>query len=65
MANREHLARLKDSVGQWNSWKESNDEVEIDLSGADLCDARLVYADLSGADLSGANLREAILGGAD
>ena len=66
MANQEQLARLEDSVEEWNQWREENPKVEIDIIGTILGEvyrngARLRRADLSGADLSGANLREADL----
>ena len=52
MANPEQLERIKGGVAQWNLWRASNDELEINLSGANLRDACLIYADLSFADLS-------------
>jgi hypothetical protein len=47
MANEEHLARLKQGVGDWNGWRVSNLGVQPDL-----CDADLRRADLYGAILT-------------
>lgn len=63
MANPEHLDILKQGVEVWNRWRKENDEIDPDLSyanlqGAELQSAELAYADLSDADLSNANLRE-------
>lgn len=68
MAHPEHLAKLKEGVPAWNSWRIHSDIVP-DLSGANLSRASLVGADLSKADfhaanLYGANLRAANLYGA-
>jgi uncharacterized protein YjbI with pentapeptide repeats len=60
MANREHLAKLREGPEAWNQWREEQEDVVPDLSGADLN-----WADLSGADLSGADLIEADLSAAD
>jgi hypothetical protein len=74
MANREHLAKLKEGVEAWNDWRKANPGIAPDLSsadlgGQDLREANLSAADLSAASLSGAvlslaNLREAKLFGA-
>jgi uncharacterized protein YjbI with pentapeptide repeats len=66
MAKPDHLARLTNSVPEWNSWRTANQGIKPDLSeaylsgadlkGADLSEANLIRADLSGADLSEANL---------
>jgi uncharacterized protein YjbI with pentapeptide repeats len=65
MANKEHLARLKQGVEAWNQWREAaNPDIQADLHGADLRNADLAGADLAGADLAGADLREADLTGA-
>jgi hypothetical protein len=34
MANKEHLARLKQGVKAWNQWREANIHIKPDLSGA-------------------------------
>jgi len=59
MANKEHLAILKQGVEVWNRWREENSHIRPDLSGV-----RLSRAKLSGANLSGANLSSACLWGA-
>jgi hypothetical protein len=78
MANKEHLARLKEGVDEWNFWikeKRSHDATfrpqlgEADLAGmhllgADLRHAILIQADLRGSNLGVAMLNEAILLGA-
>src|SRR2546428_200343 len=74
MANQEHLNMLKQGVKAWNQWRQEQQDVIPDLSGAnlsgaslskaDLSCADLRRADLSGADLSEANLSNAHLNGA-
>jgi uncharacterized protein YjbI with pentapeptide repeats len=44
MADEEHLARLKEGVKMWNSWREVNRDVQPDLTGADLTGADLTEA---------------------
>ncbi len=75
MAKPEHLAKLEESVEDWNMWRHDNPEIvpafwgadleEADLRGAYLNSADLEEADLSGADLRDADLREAKLRDAD
>jgi uncharacterized protein YjbI with pentapeptide repeats len=65
MANDEHLAILKQGVEVWNKWRDENQYVRPDLSGADLSMANLSWADLSWANLKGANLSMANLKGAN
>jgi uncharacterized protein YjbI with pentapeptide repeats len=75
MANSEHLAKLKEGVGAWNSWRKATLKIAPDLSeadlsranfsGAELSFARLSRADLSGAHLNNADLYSADLSGAD
>jgi uncharacterized protein YjbI with pentapeptide repeats len=60
MANPEHLAKLREGVEAWNSWRRERPDVGPNLSRADL---RGVY--LHGADLHVANLSEADLTGAN
>jgi uncharacterized protein YjbI with pentapeptide repeats len=60
MANPEHLARLKSGVAAWNAWRQENNAVRPDLSGADLHCECLDHVDLHGADLRGADLTHAI-----
>jgi len=56
MANPKHLAKLKEGVESWNSWRRNNEFNEVDLSGADLSDVNFSEADLSGVDLKRASL---------
>lgn len=56
MANKEHLSLIKQGVTSWNQWRQENNSIKPDISGADLSGA-----DLSGANLRGANLRWATL----
>jgi len=61
MANKKHLAKLKEGVTVWNAWRAENEEIwpdlsEANLTGADLRGADLARANLDGADLRGANL---------
>ena len=70
MANMEQLEKIKQSIDDWNKWREENPEAVIDLGGADLRNALLRKADLTkanlfGATLTDANLREATLIGAN
>ena len=70
MANRKHLAKLKEGVKSWNQWRKQNPEAQpdlgdADLKGANLSGARLSEAVLSGVDLQGANLSKADLSGAN
>jgi uncharacterized protein YjbI with pentapeptide repeats len=66
MANRRHLAWLKQGVTAWNQWREANRNIEPDLSGAHLTEATLGWArtTLGCADLRGANFSRANLMGA-
>src|SRR5215207_4519245 len=66
MANKKHVALLKQGVGAWNAWRRTSPRVRPSLSGASLfgatlCGAHLREADLGGADLSYADLRGADL----
>ena len=60
MANKKHVALLKQGVAAWNAWRHENRTISPNLSGADLA-----RADLRGAYLLGADLRRAILSGAN
>jgi hypothetical protein len=70
MANKEHLARLKQGVDAWNRWRNQSGGTLPDLSranlyGADLFDVDFHGVDLHGARLDAANLSRANLHGAD
>ena len=56
MANKEHLARLKQGVDAWNAWRGENPTIHPRLLEADLSGACLTGAILTGADLSGAHI---------
>lgn len=64
MVDPDALARLRRSVGGWNTWRAAN-RGPVDLSGVDLIGARLAGADLSRVALVGAYLIGADLRGAD
>ncbi|HVP49880.1 MAG TPA: toll/interleukin-1 receptor domain-containing protein [Candidatus Bathyarchaeia archaeon] len=61
MANPEHLAILKQGVGNWNKWRHDHSDVKPDLSRSNLQEASLRGANLTRADLAGANLAVADL----
>jgi uncharacterized protein YjbI with pentapeptide repeats len=65
MANKEHLARLKQGVEAWNQWRRENPDARPDLSQANLTGAHLVEADLSDTNLFWADLAHANLQNAD
>ena len=80
MANKKHVARLKQGVEAWNQWRRENPRIRPNLSRADLIRASLrgadlrrtnlgkadlSHADLRGAQMSGADLRGAALRGAE
>ncbi len=69
MANREHLAKIKEGVKAWNDWIKAKplediraDRSGVDLSAVNLRSADLIAVNLSGANLSGKNLSRAQLG---
>ena len=55
MADEEHLQILKQDV---KAWREEHLDLRIDLSGADLYEANLIYANLDRATLTDAYLWE-------
>jgi uncharacterized protein YjbI with pentapeptide repeats len=65
MADSEQLAKLKEGVKAWNSWREKNPEIPIDLTQANLRDKDLSLINLSEANLNQAKFNEAKLRGAD
>src|SRR3954466_4705977 len=56
MANKKHVARLKQGVEAWNQWRRMNPKIRPNLSRADL-----IRASLRGADLRRTNLGKADL----
>lgn len=65
MAIVEQLHFLNQGVPTWNSWRESNPKVDVDLSAADLHGADLGSVNLHGALLSQSNMNGANLTRAD
>jgi uncharacterized protein YjbI with pentapeptide repeats len=65
MANEEHLAKLREGVAAWNSWRKEKPGVKPDLRYADLHGMELDGADLSGSNLCRANLVNVSLREAD
>src|SRR6516164_4751999 len=65
MANEEHVALLKQGVAAWNTWRDANLDIYVDLRKADLIGANLREANLGKVNLSDANLKGANLKGAN
>src|ERR1035437_4352963 len=63
MANPEHLNRLLSGIEAWNTWR-TQDNVVVDLSGANLAKAELPGANLWGAHLHRVTFHGANLAGA-
>ena len=65
MASQEHLNILKQGVDAWNTWRETNPNVEPDLSGADFCEPIFSNSNIEdgdfGADFSGVDFSRAYL----
>jgi len=61
MANKEHLAILRQGVDVWNEWREKHPDVAPDLSRSDLSEVDLSGVNLYEAELQEANLRSADL----
>ena len=61
MANRKHLAKLKEGVKAWNEWRRLANDVVVDLRGADLVGGNLEEVDLSQANVAEADFRKANL----
>lgn len=56
MANEEHVKIIKKGVSAWNQWREDNQNIQPDLSEADLRAENLANANLSDTLLNGAKL---------
>lgn len=56
MANEKYVEILKQGVVNWNKWRQSEPNFQIDLRGINLESENLMGVDFSGADLRGANL---------
>ncbi len=73
MANAEHLQILKNGKGAWNTWRDDNPSVLIDLSGSAISAAMFAaehissdgLVDLRGINLRGANLTHCQISGLD
>jgi uncharacterized protein YjbI with pentapeptide repeats len=63
MANKKHVAQLKQGVEAWNQWRRENPKTRPNLSRAGLIRASLRGADLRRTDLSKADLSHADLRG--
>jgi uncharacterized protein YjbI with pentapeptide repeats len=64
MADKAHVAMLKQGASAWNEWRAAHPETRPDLANARLYGLDLAKVDLAGADLRGADLRGTILSGA-
>jgi hypothetical protein len=65
MANKRHLARLKQGVAAWNQWRDENPKIWPDLREADLRGKDLRKANLAGAFLNNALFHQTSLDGAN
>ena len=61
MANRKHVALLKQGVEAWNAWRRAHPKIRPNLFRADLTRASLSGADLRRTNLGRASLRYADL----
>jgi hypothetical protein len=61
MANKKHVALLKQGAEAWNAWRREHPKVCPDLFGAALFGADLSSADLREANLRGTGVSEADL----
>ena len=64
MANKEHLAKLREGVEAWNAWRRQNPHIQPNLSGVILHGVNLIGVNLNGVNfdrsyLGKANLRRA------
>ena len=58
MADAQQLALIRQSVEEWNAWRDKNPDVRVDLFQADLRGAELERINLRNADLRNTDLRE-------
>jgi uncharacterized protein YjbI with pentapeptide repeats len=65
MANHRHVEILSHGVTAWNRWRAEDPDIKPNLSGVNLCKAKLSNINLRQADLRKTDLREADLAGAD
>lgn len=61
MANKKHVALVKQWSSTWNEWRRANPEVTPNLKRADLMREHLSEADLHESNLFGVDLSEADL----
>lgn len=64
MAIEEHLSKIKQGAESWNQWREENPETIPDLSKADIRGCQLQKINLSNANLKEAKLQYSNLSGA-
>jgi uncharacterized protein YjbI with pentapeptide repeats len=65
MADGEQVAKLRQGVAAWNTWRRDNSTIRPDLSGITLEGTDFSGVNLSGANLGGANLNRIYLIRAD
>ena len=75
MANSEYLDLLNQGVEVWNTWRQDNPGLHVNLNeaslagaqlpGADLRKVFMISTDLQGSNLSDANLSDAVVREAD
>ena len=63
MVNKRCFASLKRGVEYWNTWRNNNLHIDLDLSGANLGNKIFRGINFSGVDLTGANLVQTNFGG--
>ncbi|PZO47510.1 MAG: hypothetical protein DCF15_18940 [Phormidesmis priestleyi] len=61
VANKQHLALLKQGIAIWNDWRQKNPKIQPDLTQANFEGENLDGANLNDADLTAANLQGAYL----
>ena len=62
MSNSNHLEIIRQGADEWNRWRDKNNEIIPDLSGANLCDRNLSGINFAGAKLIGTRFDNACLG---